>query len=112
MANRQRKQRQPSALSQALILYRDKHKFTQEELAVLLDTEPRTLRRWENGETVLTDTHELRHIADTLGIPYEYLGIASSLYVPLSIDHITTTVARIWSFIDEARISEAHAIAE
>ena len=112
MASRQRKQRQPSALSQALTLYRDKHKFTQEELAALLDTEPRTLRRWENGETVLTDTRELKRIADKLGIPYDHLGIAPSLYVPLSIEHMQTTVSRIWGLIDDGRISEAHAIAE
>ncbi len=112
MAGKQRKQRQPSALSQALILYRNKHKFTQEELATLLDTEPRTLRRWENGETVLTDTRELKHIADRLGIPYDHLGIAPSLYIPLSIEQINITAARIWSLIDDGRISEAHAIAE
>jgi len=112
MSDRQRKQRQPSALSQALIIYRDKHKFTQEELAALLNVEPRTLRRWETGETVLTNTHELKYIADQIGIPYEHLGIASSLYVPLSIEQINETIARIWGLIDEGRISEAHAIAE
>lgn len=112
MAGKQRKQRQPSALSQALILYRDKHRFTQEELAAVLSVEPRTLRRWENGETILTDTHDLKHIADRLGIPYEHLGIASSLYLPLSVEQLTATIARIWSLIDEGRISEAHAIAE
>src|SRR6266700_6547280 len=112
MAGRQRKQRQPSALSQALILYRDKHKFTQEELAVLLTVEPRTLRRWESGETVLTDTHDLKHIADRLCIPYEYLGILPSIYVSLSVESITITITRIWSLIDDGRISEAHAIAE
>jgi transcriptional regulator with XRE-family HTH domain len=112
MAGKQRKRRQPSALSQALILYRDKHRFTQEELAAVLSVEPRTLRRWENGETILTDTHDLKHIADRLGIPYEHLGIASSLYLPLSVEQLTATIAHIWSLIDEGRISEAHAIAE
>ncbi len=95
MAGKKRVQRQPSALSQALILYRDSHKLTQEDLAALLDVEPRTLRRWENGETILSDTHDLKHIADRLGIPYDHLGIAPSLYIPLTLEHITTTVARI-----------------
>jgi transcriptional regulator with XRE-family HTH domain len=112
MAGKQRKQRQPSALSQALMIYRDKHKFTQEELAVLLSVEPRTLRRWENGETILSDTHELKHIADKLGIPYEHLGIAPSLYVPLTVEQMNTTIDRIWYFIDDGRVNEAHAIAE
>lgn len=112
MAGKKRVQRQPSALSQILIIYRDSHKLTQEELAALLDVEPRTLRRWENGETILTDTHDLKHIADRLGIPYENLGIAPSLYIPLSLEDITTTIARIWNLIDDGRISEAYAIAE
>jgi transcriptional regulator with XRE-family HTH domain len=112
MAGKKRIQRQPSALSQILIIYRDSHKLTQEELAALLDVEPRTLRRWENGETVLTDTHDLKNIADRLGIPYENLGIASSLYIPLTREGIMSTVGRIWSLIDEGRINEANAIAE
>jgi transcriptional regulator with XRE-family HTH domain len=112
MANRPRKQRQPSALSQALIIYRDKHKFTQEELAALLSVEPRTLRRWENGETILTDTHDLKHIADRLGIPYEHLGIAPSLYIPLTLEQMNNAIDRVWSFIDDGRVSEAHAVAE
>ena len=112
MAGKKRVQRQPSALSQALILYRDSHKLTQEDLAALLDVEPRTLRRWENGETILSDTHDLKHIADRLGIPYDHLGIAPSLYIPLALEHITTTIARIWGLIDEGRISESYAIAE
>ncbi|HEY0757360.1 MAG TPA: helix-turn-helix transcriptional regulator [Ktedonobacteraceae bacterium] len=86
MAGKRRVQRQPSALSQILIIYRDSHKLTQEELAKLLDVEPRTLRRWETGETVLTDTHDLKQIADRLGIPYENLGIASSSYIPLPLN--------------------------
>jgi DNA-binding transcriptional regulator YiaG len=56
MSSRQRKQRQPSALSQVLLIYRDKYKLTQEELAAWLSVEPRTLRRWENGETIVTNT--------------------------------------------------------
>jgi transcriptional regulator with XRE-family HTH domain len=112
MAGKKRVQRQPSALSQVLIIYRDTHRLTQEELASLLDVEPRTLRRWENGETILTDTHDLKNIADRLGIPYENLGIASSLYIPLTPEGITETVTRIWGLIDEGRINEAYAIAE
>src|SRR6266568_7006319 len=107
-----RKQRQPSALSQALILYRNKNKFTQEELSVLLNVDTRTLRRWEIGETVLSDTRELKNIADRLGIPYDHLGISPSLYIALSAEEIMNRVRRIWGLIDEGRISEAHAIAE
>ncbi len=112
MAAKESKQRPPSALGQALKVYRDTHKFTQEELAVLLSVEPRTLRRWENGETILTDIHELKRIADHLGISYEHFGIATSICTPLTLENIDATVNRIWSLIDEAHISEAYVVAE
>jgi transcriptional regulator with XRE-family HTH domain len=112
MPKKDAKQRPPTALGRALKLYREQHKFTQEELSTLLDEDPRQVRRWENGETTLTDVVALKRIADRLGIPYEHLGIAASLYLPLTLEKITTTVERIWTFIDEAYIAEAHAIAE
>lgn len=34
------------------------------------------------------------------------------MYIPLSIEQMSETIARIWGLIDEGRISEAHAIAE
>ena len=112
MATKESKQKPPSALGQALKVYRETHKHTQEELAVILCIESRTLRRWENGETILTDVHELKRIADRLGIGYEYLGVAASIYIPLTIEHINTIVDRVWTLIDEARISEAYSIAD
>jgi len=112
MPGRDAKPRPPTALARALKIYREQHKFTQEQLAALLDEDPRQIRRWENGETLLTDVHELKHIADRLGIPYEHLGVAASIYVPITLEKINTTVGRIWSLIDEARIGEAHAISE
>lgn len=106
------KQRPPTALSQTLKIYRDTHKWSQEELAALLEIEPRTLRRWENSETILSDMHELKRIADRLGIAYELLGIAHSLYTPLPLETIQTTTDRVWKLIDDAHIREAHAISE
>ena len=112
MPGRDAKPRPPSALSRALKAYREVHKFTQEELAAILGEEPRQIRRWENNETALPDIRQLKKIADRLGIPYEHLGIAPSIYIPLSLEHINSTVDRIWSLIDEGRINEAYAIAE
>jgi transcriptional regulator with XRE-family HTH domain len=112
MPGRDAKPRPPSALARALKVYREVHKFTQEELAALLDEDPRQIRRWENNETALPDIHQLKKVADRLGIPYEHLGIAPSIYIPLSLERINSTVDHIWSFIDEGRISEAYAIAE
>jgi transcriptional regulator with XRE-family HTH domain len=112
MPGREAKQRPPSALAHALKTYRGVHKFTQEQLAALLDEDPRQIRRWENNETALPDIRQLKKIADRLGIPYEHLGIAPSLYVPLSLEQINNTIDHVWSLIDEGRISEAYAIAE
>ncbi|MDQ2715149.1 MAG: helix-turn-helix domain-containing protein [Chloroflexota bacterium] len=112
MPGRDAKPRPPTALGRALKIYREHHKFTQEQMATLLDEDPRQIRRWENGETQLTDMRELKRIADRLGIPYKDLGIAASLYIPVSLEEINTRVDRIWSLIDEARIDEAYAIAE
>lgn len=113
MRGRDAKPRPPSALSQALKAYREAHKFSQDELAAILDEDPRQIRRWENNETAfLPDIRQLKKIADLLGIPYEHLGIAPSIYVPLSLEQINSTIDRIWSLIDEGRINEAHAIAE
>lgn len=112
MPGKEAKQRPPTALGQVLKIYRDIHNLTQEELAANLEVEPRTLRRWENGETVLTDVRELKRIADRLGIPHEHLGVAASIYIPLTVEKINTTVDHVWSLIDEAHIAEARAIIE
>jgi transcriptional regulator with XRE-family HTH domain len=112
MPKKEPKQRPPSILGQILKIYRDTHDVTQEQLATMLDVEPRTLRRWENGETILTDVYELKRIADRLGIAHEHLGIAVSIYTPLPVEQIYKTLDRVWQLIDEARISDARAIVE
>ncbi|GCE15713.1 helix-turn-helix domain-containing protein [Tengunoibacter tsumagoiensis] len=53
MSGKDAKLRPPSALSRALKKYRDMHKYTQEELARLLDEDTRQVRRWENNETLI-----------------------------------------------------------
>jgi transcriptional regulator with XRE-family HTH domain len=106
------KRRPPSALGKALKTYREVYKLTQEDLAALLDEDPRQVRRWENNETAVKDPGHLKAIADRLAIPYEDLGVSPSIYVPLTLEQINTGVDRIWLLIDEGRVSEAHAIAE
>ncbi len=112
MPGRDAKLRPPTPLGRALKIYRDQHKFTQDQLATLLDEDTRQIRRWENGETQLADMRELKRIADRLGIPYKDLGIAGSIYLPVTLEEINTRVDHIWSLIDESRIDEAYAIAE
>jgi transcriptional regulator with XRE-family HTH domain len=105
-------QRAPTALGQALKLYRKRHRLTQEDLGALLEEDPRTVRRWENAEVPLTDIHALRRIADRLGIPYRHLGLAPALEASLSPEEIAATVARIWALTDEDRVHEAQAVGE
>ncbi len=100
-----------SLASQTLKDYRKSHNLSQEQLAHDLHLEPRTYRAYENGEYPLNNIHELRRIADLLGLEPERLGVASSSYTSLSVEQITAIIARIWSLIDIGRISEAYAIA-
>jgi transcriptional regulator with XRE-family HTH domain len=52
----------------ALLLkeYRQKYGITQEQLASDLTVDVRTLRRWENQETIIKDKEELRRLASKL----------------------------------------------
>jgi transcriptional regulator with XRE-family HTH domain len=105
-------QRAPSALGQALKLYRKRHDLTQEALGALLEEDARTIRRWENDEVPLTDINALRRIADRLGIPYRHLGLSAELGGAPAPAEIDATVARLWALADEDRVNEAHAVGE
>ena len=97
----------PSFAGQFLKNYRNAHKLTQEQLAYNLTIEPRSLRAYENGERQLNNIHELRRIADALSIEPELLGVATPTDVPKTPEEIDTIVKRVWSLMDEPRISEA-----
>lgn len=99
-----------SALGHELKNYRSVHKLTQEQLAALLEVEPRTLRRWESGETLLADVHELRRVADCLGIPHELLGVAPPN--TLSLEDLEAGVERVWGLIQQGFIGESRVTAE
>src|SRR5438309_11938996 len=101
----------PSLLSQVLKDDRKEHGLTQEQLAYDLEIEPRTLRIWEN-ERPLNNVQELRRIADVLGIEPERLGLAASLYIPKTPQHIEEIIEHVWSLMDEVRVSEARTIIE
>ncbi len=109
MADRNKKS--PSIAGLFLKNYRRLHNnMTQEELAEILEIEPRTLRAYENGERQLNTIQDLHHIASVLGIEPERLGIAASVYVPKTPKQIEETVARVWSLMHELRINEANII--
>jgi transcriptional regulator with XRE-family HTH domain len=102
----------PSLAGQVLKNYRKEHNLTQEQLASDLLIEPRTYRAYENGEYPLNNIHELRRIADMLGIEPEQLGLANSLIIPRTPDQIEEIIQHTWSLVDESRLREARATIE
>lgn len=94
-----------SLLGQVLKEYRKLHNVTQEQLAYNLKVEPRTLRAWEN-ERPTKNIHELRRIADLLGILPERLGIATT-DMPYSSEQIEDIVKHTWALVEESRLQEA-----
>ena len=65
-----------SLLGRVLKEYRWEQGLTQEQLAITLCVEPRTLRAWEN-EHPTNNIQELRRIAGLLGIAPERLGVVA-----------------------------------
>lgn len=99
-----------SLLGQVLKEYRKLHNITQEQLAYDLKVEPRTLRAWEN-ERPIKNIHELRRIADLLGIPPERLGIATT-DMPYSSEQIEDVIKHAWALVEDSRLQEAITIAK
>ena len=96
-------------LSQALKAYREKYAVTQETLANDLSVDVRTIRRWENQETILKDVEELKRIASKLGVEAEHLGVMSEI-----IDDSVSleTLERVWLLVNNGRAWEARSIAD
>lgn len=100
-------QHSPSFAGQFLKNYRNAHKLTQEQLALKLLIEPRTLRAYENGERQLNNVHELRRIAEVLEIEPERLGLAPLLYIPHTPEEIENIIAHVWNLVESSRLQEA-----
>lgn len=96
-----------SPLSQAITEYLSKTGMKQIDLAEYLNVTERTLRRWKNGESVVTDVRELRRLAELLNVSPERLGIASN-FVPFSVEEIDSDIEHVWKLIRVARYQEAH----
>ena len=75
------KQRSPTLLGQILKDYREAYGLNQGQLAAYLDVDERTIRRWENGETILTDVVTLQRIAGRVHTEPERLVLQSHLNV-------------------------------
>jgi transcriptional regulator with XRE-family HTH domain len=101
------KQRSPTLLGQILKDYRENYDLNQEQLASYLDVDVRTIRRWENGETILTDVVTLQRIAERVNVEPERLGVLSPIYTPETPEQIDEVVSFVWSLVNQARNNEA-----
>jgi tetratricopeptide (TPR) repeat protein len=80
-------------------------------MAEYLGVETRTLYRWLNPRTPLTDTRELRRIALLLGVEPERL-IAGAFSIPLTAGDVDKTITAVWGLIKASRYREARQTAE
>lgn len=112
MPQREPKARYKTPLSKVLIEYLGAHPMNQLDLAEYLNVGERTLRRWKNGEDVLTDVQELKRIAELLGVEPERLGVVSSVSLPLSLEQIDKALEHVWALIAKARNYEARIAGE
>src|SRR2546430_14736862 len=99
-------------LSKALQNYLEQKHITQQALADYLSVDVRNFRRWLSGQTVITDVRELKRIADLLEVAPESLGVAASLYVPLTTEQVDTATESIWKLVKAARYYEANALVD
>lgn len=100
----------PSLAGQVLKEHRKTLGISQEQLAVELGIEPRTLRAYENGERHLDSVTELRRIADLLGIEPERFGISETPITPRTPGQIDEIVEHVWRVVEDSRVREANAI--
>jgi tetratricopeptide (TPR) repeat protein len=112
MPQREPKARYETPLSKVLTEYLETHPINQLDLAEYLNVGERTLRRWKNGEDVLTDIQELKRIAELLGIEPELLGVVSSIHLPLSLEQIDKALVHVWRLVAKARNYEARVAGE
>src|SRR5581483_4299047 len=98
-------------LAQVLTEYLQAHNMTQPDLADKLNWSDRTLRRYKNGEDVLTDIRELKRVADLLEVPPERLGVLPQ-HVPYTPDQIDPTIAHVWKLTKAAKFYEADVVVD
>ncbi|SRR5712692_276749 len=85
-------------LPRVLKEYRERYGLTQVQLAENLSVDERTLRRWENQETILKDIGELRRIASVLGVEAERLGVLDKA-IAVTGEQAEETLQHIWRLV-------------
>jgi len=112
MPQREPRARFATPLSKVLTEYLEAHPMSQLDFAEYLNIGERTLRRWKNGEDVLTDIRELKRIVELLGVEPERLGVAASLSLPLIPDDLDAAIDHAWKLIKAERCHEAHTLVD
>ncbi len=112
MPQREPKARFVTPLSQVLTEYLEAHPMSQLDFAEYLNIGERTVRRWKNGEDVLTDIRELKRIAELLGVEPERLGVAATLSLPLTPDELDAAIDHAWKLIKAERCYEARKLVD
>ncbi len=103
---------QSTPLSNELHSYIASRQLKQQDLADLLSVDARTLRRWLSGETIITNVHDLKRVADTLGVNPSRLGLSQSVLLPIPPDDIEKAINHIWKQIRAAKYHEANILAD
>ncbi|MBV8822166.1 MAG: helix-turn-helix domain-containing protein [Chloroflexi bacterium] len=91
-------------IGQVLRDYRKSYKLTQEQLAERLGVEPKTVIRWENGQSV-RNVEKLHRYADLLGVSPVAFGLQP--FRQRSPEEIDAVVAHGWGLMAQARYREA-----
>lgn len=98
-------------LARVIEEYEGKNGWKRQQTAEYLGVEARTLYRWMNPKTALTDTRELRRIALLLGVEPERL-ISGAFMMPLSPSDVDKTIVAVWNLIKDSKYHEARTTAE
>src|SRR5216683_2667760 len=98
-------------LARVIEEYEGRNGWKRQQTAEYLGVEARTLYRWMNPKTALTDTRELRRIALLLGVEPERL-ILGAFTIPLSPSDVDKTILAVWGLIKDAKYYEAQKTAE
>lgn len=99
-------------LSQVLAEYINRTGMKQVDLADYLNVSERTVRRWKNGEDVVSDVQELKRIAELLDVEPERLGVVASVHLPISPRQADKMLSHVWTLIAKARNYDARVCGE
>lgn len=95
-----------NVLGKAITEYINRTGMKQVDLAEYLHVSERTVRRWKNGEDIVTDVRELRRLSTLLDVAPEILGIARETII-FTFEDIEPNIDAIWQLTRNARYHDA-----